>query len=45
MEKDIRFKPLWKIHNATYRRLNKGVLSRRLNKYFKKVLKMVKLNK
>ena len=45
MDETKRFKPLWMIHNATYRKLNKGVYVRKMKLTFQKILKMLKLKK
>ena len=45
MMENVRFKPLWMIHNSVYRELNKGVFTGRLKRYTQKILKMLKLKK
>lgn len=45
MEKSKRFKPLWMIHNATYRELTRGMARNRWKKHIRKILKMLKLKK
>ena len=32
-----KFKPLWRIHNSTYRRYAKGCLSKRFKRYYGKL--------
>ena len=42
---DIHFKPLWLIHNSTYRNLVRGMARKRWKRYFQKILKMLKIKK
>ena len=37
----LRFKPLWRIHNATYRRYARGYTAKRIGRYFNKLKKIM----
>ena len=37
----MRFKPLWRIHNATYRRYAKGCTIKRIKRYITKIKKLM----
>ena len=42
--KDVRcFKPLWRIHNATYRRYAKGCLKKRIRRHVGKLWRILNL--
>ena len=41
LEGALRFKPLWRIHNATYRRCVKGYTAKRLRRYIRKIQKLM----
>ena len=39
----VRFKPLWRIHNSTYRRYAKGWTRKRFRRYLGKLYGLLKL--
>ena len=41
MRQDAQFKPLWRIHNATYRKYVKGYTLERFARYFTKIRKIL----
>ena len=45
MNEQNKFKPLWMIHNTTYRNLVRGMARKRWKRYLNKILKMLKLKK
>ena len=38
-----RFKPLWRIHNSTYRKYAKGARGKRIEKYKDRLYRILKL--
>lgn len=42
---ELRFKPLWRIHNATYRRYAKGCMIKRFKRYFTKIKKLISMKR
>lgn len=41
----LRFKPLWMIHNSTYRQLVRGSLRKRLKRYAAKALRILRIKR
>lgn len=41
----LRFKPLWMIHNRTYRQLVKGSLRKKLARYVNKGLRILRIKR
>lgn len=45
MDKEIRFKPLWRIHNSVYRRYRKGTGSKKIRKYVDRLLRVLRFRR
>ena len=43
MKEDLRFKPLWMIHNRTYRRYARGCTVKRFRRYWSKLARLARL--